>query len=85
MSKIKDTDYAYSASRIHAVERSLIDRVKMMQIAEAKTADEALRMIYDSGYKAYDDYEDSFEEAIDSTYELVYSIVPDKSLSLIHI
>ena len=80
MSKIKDTDYAYSASRIHAVERALLDKGKIMQIAEAKTPGEALRMIYDSGYKACEDYEASFEDALESAYELVYSIVPDTSI-----
>lgn len=55
--RIKDIDYAYSVSRIHAVERSLLDRGKIMQIAEAKTASDALRMIYDAGYKHEEDYE----------------------------
>lgn len=51
----------YSVSRIHAVERSLLDRGKIMQIAEAKTVSDALRMIYDAGYKHEEDYEASFE------------------------
>ena len=77
MGKIKDIDYAFAVSRIHAVERSLLDRGRIMQIAEAKTASDALRMIYDAGYKSEDDYEDSFEEAVREAYELVYSMAPD--------
>ena len=80
MSKIKDTDYAYSVSRIHAVERSLLDSGKIMQIAEAKTAADALRMIYDAGYKAEEDYEISFEQALDEAYSLVYSMAPEPEI-----
>lgn len=80
MSKIKELDYAYSVSRIHAVERSLFDKGKIMQIAEAKDAAEALRMIYDGGYTAEADYETSFEKALDEAYALVYSIAPDKEI-----
>lgn len=80
MSRIKDTDYAYSVSRIHAVERSLLDGSKIMQIAEAKTAADALRMIYDAGYRAEDDYEVSFEKALSEAYSLVYSIAPDPGI-----
>lgn len=75
--RIKDIDYAYSVSRIHAVERSLLDRGKIMQIAEAKTVSDALRMIYDAGYKHEEDYEASFEAAVREAYELVYSMAPD--------
>lgn len=48
-----------------------------MQIAEAKTASDALRMIYDAGYKHEEDYEASFEAAVREAYELVYSMAPD--------
>ncbi len=77
MGKVKDIDYAYSVSRIHAVERSLLDRGKIMQIAEAKTVSDALRMIYDAGYRSGEDYEASFEAAVRDAYELVYSMAPD--------
>lgn len=80
MARVKDTDYAYSVSRIHAIERSLLDRGKIMQIAEAKTASDALRMIYDAGYVQAEDYEQSFESELQKTYDLIYSMAPDKSL-----
>ncbi len=80
MARVKDTDYAYSVSRIHAIERSLLDKGKIMQIAEAKTPSDALRMIYDAGYAQAEDYEESFEAALQKTYDLIYSMAPDKSL-----
>lgn len=48
-----------------------------MQIAEAKTASDALRMIYDAGYPSKEDYEASFEAAVRGAYDLVYSMAPD--------
>ena len=80
MARVKDTDYAYSVSRIHAIERNLLDRGKIMQIAEAKTAHDALRMIYDAGYVQAEDYEESFESALQKTYDLIYSMAPDTKL-----
>lgn len=80
MARIKDTDYAYSVSRVHAIERSLLDKGKLMQIAEAKSANDALRMIYDAGYPQAENYEQVFETELTNAYELIYSMAPDTSV-----
>lgn len=74
--KAKATDYVYAVSRIRAVERSLLDINKLLQIADAKSADEAFRMVLDAGYPAAETYEQSFALALDEVYALLRKISP---------
>lgn len=75
-----NTDYIYAVSRIRAVERSLLDSGKLMQIADAKTPEEALRMMLDAGYPSAADYEQSLAMALDETYRLLEELAPDSDL-----
>ena len=47
---IKDTDYLAISARIKAMETTLLTRERMEQVLEAKTDDEALKLLQESGY-----------------------------------
>ncbi|WP_295584753.1 V-type ATPase subunit [uncultured Oscillibacter sp.] len=47
---IKDTDYLAVSARIKAMETGLLSRERMEQILEARTDDEALKLLQDGGY-----------------------------------
>lgn len=74
---VKPTDYAFALGRIRAVERNLLDSSKIQQIADAKTVDDALNLIYDAGYKKNADYEVSFNAALEQVYKTLYEITPE--------
>lgn len=80
MDKNTNADYIYAVSRIRAIERKLLDSGKLQQIADAKTAEEALRMILDAGYPAAEDYEQMFTQALDETYALLEELAPQSDL-----
>lgn len=80
MSRIKDIDYAYAVSRVRAVERGLLDSNRLTQIAEASNTAEALRLIYDAGYRQNADYDLAFSQSMDEAYALIDSIAPNLRL-----
>lgn len=47
---IKDTDYLAVSARIKAMETGLLSRERMEQILEARTDEEALKLLQDGGY-----------------------------------
>lgn len=75
-----NTDYIYAVSRIRAIERSLLDAGKLQQIADAKTAEEALRMILDAGYPQAENYEQMFSQELNDTYALLEELAPQSDL-----
>ena len=48
--KIKDTDYLAISARIKAMENGLLTRERMEQVLEARTDEEALKLLQESGY-----------------------------------
>jgi len=48
--KIKDTDYLAISARVKAMETTLLTWERMMQILDARTEAEALKMVQESGY-----------------------------------
>ena len=48
--KIKDTDYLAISARIKAMETGLLTRERMEQVLEARTDEEALKLLQESGY-----------------------------------
>jgi len=77
------TQYAYSVARIRAVERNLIDRQKLDRMVEAKSPDEALKVLLDAGYgspggdvlNVYE-YETLLKEESKKVYSLLKEIAP---------
>lgn len=45
-----DTQYAYSVSRIRAIERKLLDKGKLDRMVEAKSPEEALKVLLEAEY-----------------------------------
>ncbi|MBD5148705.1 MAG: V-type ATPase subunit, partial [Oscillibacter sp.] len=52
--KIKDTDYLVISARIKAMETGLLTRERMEQVLEARTDEEALKILQDCGYPELD-------------------------------
>ena len=52
--KIKDTDYLAISARVRAMENGLLTRERMEQILEARTDDEAVKILQECGYPELD-------------------------------
>jgi len=52
--RIKDTDYLAISARIRAMENGLLTRERMEQILEARTDDEAVKILQECGYPELD-------------------------------
>ena len=52
--KIKDTDYLTISARVRALETGLLTRERMEQILEARTDEEAAKLLQECGYPALD-------------------------------
>lgn len=50
MSKIKDTDYASISARLRAMENRLLNRERMERMLEARSDDDALKVLSECGY-----------------------------------
>lgn len=52
--KRKDTDYLTISAQIRSMERRLLDRARMERMLDAATDDEAVRILTEVGYEAFD-------------------------------
>ena len=52
--KIKDTDYLAISARIRAMETGLLTRERMEQVLEARSDEEALKILQECGYPDLD-------------------------------
>lgn len=52
--KIKDTDYLFLSSYIHAKEKKLLDSVRLERMLEAKSPEDALKILEECGWPAID-------------------------------
>lgn len=52
--RIKDTDYLAISARIRAMETGLLTRERMEQVLEARTGEEAAKLLQESGYPVLD-------------------------------
>lgn len=50
MAKIRDTDYLSLSARVHAMEVSLLSRERMERMLEARTDEEAVKVLAECGY-----------------------------------
>ena len=57
--KRKDTDYLCLSAQIRSMERSLLDRARMERMLEAPNPAEAVRLLTEVGYEAFDPASDS--------------------------
>ena len=79
-----DTQYAYAVGKIRALEKRLLDRARMERMIDARSAEEALKVLLEAGYESgSDDYSDVYEyESLLKNeqlklYRLLKSIAPE--------
>lgn len=75
--------YPYAVARIRVLEKTILNKQTLTQMAEAKTPEEALRILTDAGYGNHSiDNIHQFEELLSAetakTYELVKGLVPEE-------
>ena len=51
--KLKDTDYLFLSARVKAMENSLLTRERMEQILEARSDEEAVKLLQENGYPEF--------------------------------
>ena len=50
MSEIKDTDYLFLSTRVRTLERNMLTRDKMERMLEARSEEDAMRVLAECGY-----------------------------------
>ncbi len=74
MSKIRDTEFAYSVAKVRAVENRLLDRVKLARLSEAEGLSEAVKILKESGYEG-----ETAEQMLSFEREKTYAFLRDIS------
>ena len=83
MAKIKDTDYLFSTARVRSVEKNMLTRERAEKMIDAKTTEDALRVLDDINYGygneaiAPNNYEEVLTEEHKKTYDFITSIAPE--------
>nr|WP_312576506.1 V-type ATP synthase subunit C [Sedimentibacter sp.] len=83
MAKIKDTDYLFSSALVRSVEKNMLSKEKLEKMIDAKTADDALKVLYDCEYGnskeqvAARDFEQLLEDEHKKTYDFIMSTAPE--------
>ena len=83
MAKIKDTDYLFSTARVRSVEKNMLTRERAEKMIDAKTTEDALRVLDDINYGygneaiASNNYEEVLTEEHKKTYDFITSIAPE--------
>lgn len=81
------SSYIFACARVRAHEARLLSPERASRIADAKTADEALKVLIEAGYggnmelsSAYD-FQRLIDEEMVRTYELIEQITPNKAVT----
>lgn len=77
--RLKDTDYLYATMRVRANEKNLLTPQKIERMIDAKTPDEAAKILAESGYgdisaRSFSDIERALRRQRDETMELIAEI-----------
>ena len=76
--KIKDTEYLAISTRIRAMENGLLTRERMEQILEARTNEEAVKLLQDCGYPELDPtHPESMDAALAAAREATLADLAD--------
>ena len=82
-----DTHYAYSVSRIRAIEKRMLNRQKFDRMIDAKTPEEALKVLLEAGYGFGDseqgnvyDYEKLLKDESRKVFQLLREIAPEPKI-----
>lgn len=72
--KIKDTDYLAISARVRAMETGLLTRERMEQVLEARSDDEAVKILQECGYPEMDaTHPEAMDAALSAAREAVLS------------
>jgi len=78
--KIKDTEYLAISTRIRAMENGLLTREKMEQVLEARSDDEAIKILQDCGYPELDPtHPESMDAALAAAREATLADLADSA------
>ena len=83
LAKIKDTDYLFSTARVRSVEKNMLTLERAEKMIDAKTTEDALRVLDDCYYgnvnelTDVNDYEKLLTEEHKKTYDFITSIAPE--------
>lgn len=79
-----DTQYAYAVSRIRAIEKKMLDNSKLDRMIDARTPEEALKVLLEADYgfsfsdtESVFEYEKLLKEESQKVYELLREISPE--------
>ncbi len=64
MAKIRNEDFLFTTGRIRSLERELLGRERMERMIDARTNEDALKILYDCGYQEVLSAEPSLEDAL---------------------
>ena len=81
--KIQEMDYLYANARVRALENKLIGTDGFRRMAEAKTEEEALKVLQEAGYGEFTSYEDAMAALPakrEENFALVRKMAPDQNL-----
>lgn len=82
---IKDTDYLYASARIKALEKNLLSRERLERMAEARSMEEALKVLTELGWPEISmptmaTIENVLAQRRREAFALVRTLAPDKRL-----
>ena len=78
--KIKDTDYLAISARIRAMETGLLTRERMEQVLEARSNDEAVKILQECGYPELDPtHPEAMDAALSAAREATLSDLADSA------
>lgn len=81
----EDLDYLYVTSRVRAMEKRLLNRERLVRMCEAKTMEDALKVLTECGWgdlsiHELEDVEEVLTEQRNEMFRTALSIAPDKQL-----
>ena len=81
----KSKIYPFAVANVRSMENSLMTKQKLMQMADARTAEEALRILSDSAYgktqiKGIYEFEKMIGNHLEETYQAVAGLIPQETL-----
>jgi V/A-type H+/Na+-transporting ATPase subunit C len=83
LAKIKDTDYLFSTARVRSVEKNMLTRDRLEKMIDAKSIDDALKVLYDCEYGKTNeqikakDFESLLTDEHKKAYDFIMSIAPE--------
>lgn len=81
----KNKIYPFAVASVRSMENKLLSKQKLMQMAEAKSAQEALYLLSDTAYgktqiQDVHQFEEMIESHLEETYTSVAKLIPDEAL-----